>query len=76
MEGDVLVFVQPFLHIWSCVGGQVVQYNVNGFSGMRLNSSLQEVKKILPVPGLLALAEDSPVCTLSAANRLVVPCRT
>ena len=60
MERDVLVFVQPLLHIWSCVGGQVVQYDVNGFSGMRLYSSLQEVKKVLPVPGLLALAEDFP----------------
>src|SRR5512132_1425455 len=60
MEGDVLVLVQPFLHVWSCVGGEVVQYNVNGFSGMRLNSPLQEVKKISPVPGLLALAEDFP----------------
>ena len=27
---------------------------------MRRDSSLQEVKKILPVPGLLALAEDFP----------------
>jgi hypothetical protein len=66
MEGDVLVLVQPFLHVRSCVGGQVVQYDVNGFSGMRLDCSLQEVKKIFPVPCLLALAEDFPGGSYSA----------
>ena len=56
----MLVLAQPFLHLWSCVGGQIVQHNVNRASSIRLDGFLQKVKKILPVPGLLALAEDFP----------------
>lgn len=44
---------------------------MNWFSGMRLDSFLQEVKKTLPIPGLLALAEDFPHSVVAKGGRAV-----
>lgn len=76
MEVDVRVGVQPGPDIRGGVGGQVVQHHVDLAVSVRATAFFTNARNAGPLRTGTQSPITSPVFTVNAANRLVVPCRT
>ncbi len=76
VECDMRVFVQPCPHLRCGVSGQIVQHDVNVSACLRFHRLFQEGQELGVSRVGRQSPNTSPVPTVSAANRFVVPWRT